>query len=122
MPRPSAVSQAYPAAPGRRPQPPADFLPGSPERKFFVETVASVPADHFQPCDHATLVAYTACHIDWLVARGELKASGNMVDGKLNPLIAVVRDLGRTINQLARSLRLNPISRIPLPIKQEAAN
>ena len=119
MPRVSASGAEFPNFPGKRLQPPDDFPRGSPERAFFLETVASVPSDHFQRCDLADLVVYVGAYIDWLTARGELKASGNIIDGKVNPLVALVRDGARTVNILARSLRLTPISRTPQAAKPE---
>ena len=113
MPRTSSVAAAYPNPPGKRLACPDDFPPGSSERRFFLDLVASLPSNHFQKCDEASVAVYVAACVDLMAARGELKASGNIIDGKANPLIAVVRDNTRTINQLARSLRLNPVSRAP---------
>jgi hypothetical protein len=99
------------------------FRPARPSTSFFLQTVNSVPSDHLHECDLGDVVVYVAAYVDLLVARGELKASGgNIIDGKVNPLINVVRDCGRTVNALARSLRLSPIARTPLLQKQEPQN
>ena len=115
MPRPSAISQAYPGAPGKRLQPPAD-LP-EPEKQVFRRIVASVEASHFRESDLPVLLIFVRAVVQERVASGEIAATGYVIDGKLSPMVTILRDAQRVVAVYSRLLRLNPVARVPNPAK-----
>jgi phage terminase small subunit len=117
MPRPSAISQAYPPPPGKRLQPPDDLV--GPEREVFRSVVASVEPSHFHNSDLPVLCVFVRAVVQERVASGEIAATGYLIDGKLNPMVTILRDAQRVVGVYSRLLRLNPVARTPLPSKSE---
>jgi phage terminase small subunit len=120
MPRQSAASAAVPIHAGtRRLRPPDDFAAGSPERKLFVDLVASVPASHFRDSDLPVLCAYVRAVCLERTASAELQASGYLVDNKPSGWFSILAQSARSVTVLSSKLRLNPLSRAAPSLEPE---
>ena len=112
MPRTSAASAAIPTGATPRLRPPPDLAADSPERKLFVDLVASCPADHFRQSDLPVLCIFVRACVMAETASGELNASGCVSgDGKVSPWASILKDAQRTVSVYSRLLKLNPVAR-----------
>ena len=113
MPRKPASDIAVPTGAVRRLRPPADLAADSPERKLFIDLVASLPASHFRESDEPLLSAYVRAVCRERTASGELAAGGYVTaDGKTSPWLRVLKDATRDMTVISRLLRLNPVGRL----------
>ena len=94
----------------RRLDPPVEFAGGSLEGRIFVETVMSVPADHFAPEDRALLAECRRAAALAQRASEEL-AAGAVVGSMPSPWLAVHGSAVRSVALLSTRLRLGPRSR-----------
>jgi phage terminase small subunit len=91
-------------------QPPAELAPEV--AAIFRETVASAPADHFQPEDSVLLTAY--CQTAVLVRQAAAALAANpIVNGRVSPWLAAHTTHVRLLAQLAMRLKLGPRARRP---------
>ena len=113
MPRRPAADIADPTGARTRLRPPADLTADSPERKLFVDIVASLPASHFRDSDEPLLSAYVRAVCRERTAAGELAVGGYVTsDGKTNPMKSVLKAATRDMTVISRLLRLNPVGRL----------
>jgi phage terminase small subunit len=113
MPRKPASAIAVVPTGVRRLRPPADLAADSPERKLFIDLVASLPASHFRESDEPLLSAYVRAVCRERTAAGELAAGGYVTtDGKTSPWMRVLKDATRDMTVISRLLRLNPVGRL----------
>ena len=116
MPRQSAADAAFGNTASGRIKPPSDLA--GPERRLFVELVASCPPDHFREYDLPMLCAYCRACIREQVASAKLSACGYLSEeGK--SWASHLRDATRAMTTLNRALKLSPIARTPLPERRE---
>jgi hypothetical protein len=91
-------------------EPPREFAEGSIERAIFVETVLSVPDDHFAPEDSVLLAEY--CRSAALARRASEELAASAVSGSTpSPWLAVHSSAVRSVALLSTRLRLGPRSR-----------
>jgi phage terminase small subunit len=113
MPRRSAADAGLPVSATPRLRPPADLAAGSPERKLFVDIVASLPASHFRESDEALLSAFVRAVCRERKAADKLAADGYVTsDGKLSQWNRILKDATRDMTVISRLLRLNPVARL----------
>jgi phage terminase small subunit len=109
--RKSSASLAIRAVDGgpSRMKPPASL--SQPERKVFVDLVATTDAEHFQASDLPLLASYSrAVAMDEMAAR-ELQEHGAVINGRPSPWIIIQEKAQRSVVALAMRLRLSPQSR-----------
>jgi hypothetical protein len=91
-------------------EPPPEFTAGSIERRIFVETVLSVPPEHFAPEDRVLLSEY--CSAAAMAKRASEELAVSAVAGAMpSPWLAVHASAVRSMATLAVRLRLGPRSR-----------
>src|SRR5262245_7146853 len=101
MPRRSEPSLTIAAfTPGvKRLDPPSEFTEGSLEWALFIETVRSVPADHFQAEDRVLLAEY--CRTAALARRASEELAVNAVaGGEASPWLTVHQSAAKTMMAL----------------------
>jgi phage terminase small subunit len=92
------------------------------ERKIFVDIVAANKPDHFRPSDVHLLVGYCGELARLRKASAHLEAEGEVVDGRVNPWLAVVTASTKSVLAYAHRLRLSPQGRSPTnPKRPESA-
>jgi phage terminase small subunit len=111
------VPQAAKAVTFRVDGKPERLLPPSelstPEKTVWVRLVSSCEPGHFRDSDFPLLTAYCQLISQRARAAKELRAQGDVIDGKINPLIVVVEKCDRGIIAYSMRLRLAPQSRAP---------
>jgi hypothetical protein len=111
--RPYSTFDVVPFGSGeRRLRPPAG-LP-DPERRVFLDLVATTPPSQFAPSDLALLVRW--CELVVLAARaaeGMRSAPLVTADGKPSPWVALHASAVKGITMLALKLKLSPQARAP---------
>jgi hypothetical protein len=114
MPRRSnnSLPVAYIGPGPRRLEPPPDMAEGSLERRLFMETVASVAADHFSAED-AILVAEYARSAALAQRASQELAAFSTVGDRASPWLEVHSAAVRSLDRLAVRLRLGPRARQP---------
>jgi phage terminase small subunit len=109
--RSSAALTIASFAPGlKRLEPPPEL--GGVELDIFRQTVASVPASHFQPEDLVLLCAYARAAAMAQRAAEEVAARPTIGD-RPSPLVDIHSQAVRSLTQLTVRLRLGPRSRDP---------
>jgi phage terminase small subunit len=112
LPRRSSASLTVAAfAPDRRRLEPPPELGGL-EAEIFRQTVASVPASHFQPEDLVLLCAYARAAAMGQRAAEEVAARPTIGD-RPSPFVDIHSQAIRSLTQLTVRLRLGPRSRDP---------
>jgi hypothetical protein len=112
MPRGAASDFGFSTPAQSRLQPPDDLNPL--ERQEFLDVVNGIPANHFQPCDTATLAQYARAVVAERRAAGELDAAP-VVDNKPSPWLPIWLGQLRACTTLARRLSINPAGRGSAP-------
>jgi len=112
MPRRSAADAdiAPINAAASRLRPPPDLTAS--EKKLWVDVVASCPPTHFRESDQQVLTVFVRACLRQRAATSELNASGYITDeGRLNPMVSVLKDAERSVAVYSRLLKLNPVGR-----------
>jgi phage terminase small subunit len=78
---------------------------------IFLELVASVSADHFQPSDGALLEQHAQVILLAREAYDKLATEGPVIDGKASPWLVVLEKAHRSAVALSGRLRLAPQAR-----------
>jgi hypothetical protein len=111
LPRKSTASLAVRSIGGKPSVPrPRDDAPPA-VRRIFLELVASVSADHFQPGDGALLEQYAQAILLARQAYDKLATDGPVIDGKPSPWLVVLEKAHRSAVALSGRLRLAPQAR-----------
>jgi phage terminase small subunit len=96
--------------PDSRLQPPASLK--DPERRVFVDLIASCPSGQFAASDMALLCLWATTTVQLEQAAAEMAAGGMVTtDGKVSPWFTIQQQAARTLALLALRLRLGPQSR-----------
>jgi phage terminase small subunit len=83
------------------------------ERKIFIDIVAANKPDHFRPSDLDLLAGYCRAIARERKGSAHLEAEGEVVDGRVNPWLAVVTAATKSVLAYAHKLRLSPQGRSP---------
>lgn len=103
----AAVQAAQNAAMG--PREPLAYAPIPEEAKPFWEALMrNRPRDRWNDADLANAAELASCQWDVVRLRREIAIEGDVVDGKLNPKLALADKLVRRVMGLSRMLHVHP--------------
>jgi phage terminase small subunit len=83
------------------------------EQKIFIDLIASKKSTFFEESDLPLLSAYCRVIAKERKTWALLEAEGDIIDGKVNPRLAVWAQTHKSLATLAHKLRLSPQGRSP---------
>lgn len=107
MPRTSELSK--PAAMRGMPEPPEGMSPAG--RRLWKAAMSARPASQWTPADLTLLALHVAAALDVDRLSAQIAKTGEVVAGKVHPLVIVRAARERVLLQTATKLRLTPSSR-----------
>ena len=91
------------------PEAPADLSPA--ERALWKTSLSARPASEWSPADCTLLALYVRAACDVRRQDAEIAKVGEVVDGKINPLVRIRSARESVVLAVAKKLRLTPCSR-----------
>ena len=79
---------------------------------IFAATVAAAPTEHFSELDRVALTEFSQAAARCQRAEAAIAVEGDVVQGRPNPWLTVVRDARHQLTNLLPKLRLCPSARI----------